>query len=143
MKNSAVIGGFCGDEAKARVVHWMAKDYKYTIRWAGSSNAGHTIYHNGQKIVRHLLPSADFSVPNQHAVLASGMVINPDELLQEVNETEAMFPGSAKRIIVDPDAFVYHRQEKVLLKLLRPVFLQKLRLNALMGLFLLNKENLR
>ena len=61
-KNAAVIGIFLGDEAKARSIHWMAKDYKYICRWSGSSNAGHTLYHNGQKIVRHLLPSADFSI---------------------------------------------------------------------------------
>ncbi len=115
-RNAAVIGSFFGDEAKARVIHWMAKDFKYIVRFSGSSNAGHTLYHKGQKIVRHLLPSADFSLPEQYAVLASGMVINPNELLQEVEETEAMFPGSAKRIIVDPDAFVilpdYLEQDK-------------------------------
>lgn len=104
-KNVAVIGGFLGDEAKARITHWMAKNYKYIIRFGGSSNAGHTIYHQGKKIVRHLLPSADFSV-NNFAFLASGMVINPDELLKEVQETENMFPGAGSRIIVDPDAFL-------------------------------------
>lgn len=105
-QNAAVIGSFFGDEAKARVVHWLAKDYKYIVRFSGSSNAGHTLYHQGQKIVRHLLPSADFSLKDQYAVLASGMVINPTELLKEVQETEEMFPGAASRIIVDPDAFV-------------------------------------
>lgn len=105
-RNAAVIGSFFGDEAKARVIHWMAKDYKYIVRFSGSSNAGHTLYHKGQKIVRHLLPSADFSLKEQVAVLAAGMVINPNELLQEVKDTEAMFPGAAARIIVDPDAFV-------------------------------------
>lgn len=105
MTNAAVIGSFFGDEAKARIVHWLAPKYKYIIRFSGSSNAGHTIYKNGKKIVRHLLPSADFTV-NNYAVLASGMVINTKELLKEVQDTENMFPGSSKRIIVDPDAFV-------------------------------------
>lgn len=108
-KNIAIIGGFCGDEAKSRAVHWLAKDYKYIVRFSGSSNAGHTLYHNGIKIVRHLLPSADFSI-NNYAVLGSGMVINPEELLQEVKDSELMFPGCAKRVIVDPDAFVITKQ---------------------------------
>ena len=106
IKRSAIIGNFFGDEAKARFVHFFAKDYKYIVRFSGSSNAGHTIYDNGKKIVRHLIPCADFSQKHNHAFLASNMVINPEELLKEVLETEEMFPGSAKRIIVDPDVFL-------------------------------------
>lgn len=105
MKNIAVIGAFFGDEGKARVINYLAKDYKYVVRFGGGSNAGHTLYQNNVKIVRHLLPSADFTA-NQYAVLASGMVINPSELLKEVKESEKLFPGCAKKIIVDPDAFV-------------------------------------
>ena len=104
-KNIAVLGTSYGDEGKARIVHWMAKNYNWVLRFGGSSNAGHTIYHNGTKIVRHLLPSADFAAGNK-AFLGSGMVINPDELLAEVEQTEIQFPGSASRIYVDPDAFV-------------------------------------
>lgn len=106
MNSIAIFGVFMGDEAKARVTHWMAKDYDYIVRFGGSSNAGHTIYDNGLKIVRHLIPSADFSALNNKAFLGSGMVINVEELLSEVKDTENMFPGAASRIIVDPDAFV-------------------------------------
>ena len=96
MKNIAVIGAFFGDEGKARVINYLAKDYKYVVRFGGGSNAGHTLYQNNVKIVRHLLPSADFTA-NQYAVLASGMVINPSELLKEVKESEKLFPGCAKK----------------------------------------------
>jgi adenylosuccinate synthase len=106
MSNIAVFGTQFGDEAKSRTANWLAKQYDWVIRVSGSSNAGHTLYHQGHKIVRHLLPSADFSIPTQKAFLGSGMVINLDELLQEVLETEKLFPGAASRIIVDPDAFV-------------------------------------
>ncbi len=105
MKNIAVIGGQIGDESKARVIYWMAKSFDYTIRFSGSANCGHTIYDDGKKIVRHLLPSANFSLGNR-AFLGSGMVINPDELLEEVQETLKQFPNAASNIIVDPDAFV-------------------------------------
>jgi len=109
--NIAVIGAQLGDEAKARTVHWFSQhnhNRHYVIRWSGGANAGHTLYHNGKKIVRHLLPSADFSNPDCHAFLGSGMVINLEELLQEVKDTDAMFPGAGApyRITVDPDAFV-------------------------------------
>lgn len=105
MNNIAVFGAQFGDEGKARVIHHLAKDYDVVVRFSAGGNAGHTIYHKGTKIVRHLLPSADFSIPNQKAFLGSGMVINLDNLLKEVKETEALFPGAPKRIIVDPDAF--------------------------------------
>lgn len=103
-KNIAVFGAFYGDEAKARFCHWSAKDFDYFIRFSGSSNCGHTIYDNNVKIVRHLIPSADFNF--NKAFLGSGMVINPDELLKEVEDTIKLFPDAATKIIVDPDAFV-------------------------------------
>lgn len=104
-RNAAIVGAFFGDESKARVTNYLAKNYKYIVRFNGSSNSGHTFYYRGTKIVRHLLPSADFS-HNNHAVLSSNMVINPEDLLKEVRETCDMFPEAAKRIIVDPNAFV-------------------------------------
>jgi len=104
--NIAVFGSQKGDEGKARIVNYFAKDFDYIIRFSGSGNAGHTIHHNDKKIIRHLIPSADFSNPKNKAFLGAGMVIYLEDLLQEVKETEEMFPGSAARIIVDPDAFV-------------------------------------
>lgn len=38
------------------------------------------------------------------------MVINPSELLKEVQDSEVLFPGSAKKVIVDPDAFVITKE---------------------------------
>lgn len=105
-KNIAVFGAQYGDEAKARSINWLSKDFEIIVRISGGQNAGHTFYHNGIKIVRHQIPSADFSIPTQKAFLASGMVINLESLLEEVKKTEELFPGSASRIIVDPDAFV-------------------------------------
>ena len=109
-KNSAIIGGFFGDEAKARIANWMAKNFRYVVRFSGSSNAGHTFYYNGQKIVRHLLPSVDFSIKEHFAFLGSGMAINPEELIKEIKENEAIFPNIADKIIVDPDAFVITKE---------------------------------
>lgn len=106
MANIAILGANWGDEAKAKCTHYFSPHYSYIVRFSSGSNSGHTLYHNGQKIVRHLIPSADFSQPHTHAFLGAGMVIDLEELLTEVLETETWFPGSAQRIIVDPDAFV-------------------------------------
>jgi adenylosuccinate synthase len=105
-ENIAVLGCQIGDEAKARCANYFARDFDYIVRFGSSGNAGHTIYHEGKKIVRHLLPSADFSTPRNKSFLGAGMVIHLEDLLKEVKETEEMFAGSAARIIVDPDAFV-------------------------------------
>lgn len=105
-KNVAVLGSQFGDEAKAKIAHSMAKDFRYVVRFSGSSNAGHTIYHEGQKVVRRLLPAADFSFKDHYAFLGAGMVINPDELIKEIYENKKIFPELAKQVIVDPNAFV-------------------------------------
>lgn len=115
-KNVAVLGAQFGDEAKARAANWLAKDFRFLARFSGSSNAGHTIYFEGKKIVRRLLPAADFSIKDQFAFLAAGMVINPYELITEIKENQEVFPELAKRVIIDPNAFVItdkHIQEDV------------------------------
>jgi adenylosuccinate synthase len=109
-KNTAIIGAFFGDEAKARITNYLAKDYRFVVRFNGSSNSGHTLYYNNKKIVRHLLPSADFSQPDNYAFLSSNMVINPDDLLKEIQETCTTFPNAASRIIIDPNAFVITKE---------------------------------
>jgi adenylosuccinate synthase len=105
-KHAAVVGAQFGDEGKARVINWLAKDYDVIVRYSGSSNAGHTLYYKGNKIVRHLIPSADFSISNQLAFLGSDMVINPEELLEEIKSNSNLFPNIGKQIIVDPDSFI-------------------------------------
>jgi adenylosuccinate synthase len=108
--NIAILDAAFGDNGKGRAtLYWSQHKYHqrhYVVRFGGGANCGHTLYHNGVKIVRHLLPSTDFSNPDAHAFLASGVAIDPDAFLQEVQETEELFPGAAARTIVDPDAFV-------------------------------------
>lgn len=109
--NVAIVGDFFGDEAKAAITNYLCKDnFRYVVRFSGSSNAGHTLYHKGQKIVRHLIPSADFSIKDQFAFLGSDMVINPEELLKEIKDNMNVFPNMAKQIIVDPDAFLITKE---------------------------------
>lgn len=104
--NIAILGQNFGDEGKGAAVHHLCSTFDFGIRTSGGNNAGHTIYYNGKKLIRHLVPSVDFSLPNIKAFLGSGMVINPTDLLKEVQDIETTFPGAAKRIYVDPDAFV-------------------------------------
>lgn len=106
--NIAILGMFFGDESKAKFTHHFAKENPkdvVCIRPSGGSNAGHTIYENGKKIVRRLVPSANFRLGNK-AFLGSSMVLNIDTLLQEIIKVEEHCPGSASNIYIDPDAFL-------------------------------------
>jgi adenylosuccinate synthase len=74
-----------GDEAKGKIVAHLAKNknYNFVCRWAGGSNAGHTIYVDGKKYVTHLIPSGIFyGIPS---------IIGPDCVLNENKFTEELF----------------------------------------------------
>ena len=45
-----------GDTGKGKVAHALAKNYDMVLRYNGGANAGHTVYHNGKKIVTHQVP---------------------------------------------------------------------------------------
>ena len=114
MRNIAVIGIQLGDEGKGKVVHSFSKNYDWVIRWSGGANCGHTIYVDGKKFVHHLVPSIDFNNSKAKGFLASGMVIDLQELYDELLSLEKEIPGIASRIVVDPDAFLVlpaHKEE--------------------------------
>jgi len=106
MKNVAVLDVFLGDNGKGKIVHDFSPDFDFVIRFSGSSNCGHVIYRDGKKYNHHLLPSTDYRVKTTKSFLGFGMVINPNELLEEILTMEQDFPGVGKSIIVDPDTFV-------------------------------------
>ena len=81
-KVDIVIGAQWGDEGKGKWVQRLAHSYELVVRFQGGDNAGHTIYHRGDKFVLHHLPSAILA-PQINCVLAAGMVINPAALVQE------------------------------------------------------------
>jgi adenylosuccinate synthase len=78
-----VVGLQWGDEGKGKIVDAMSVDYDIVARYQGGSNAGHTIYIDDVKYVLHSIPSGILR-PNCKAVIAHGCVINPDELVQEI-----------------------------------------------------------
>ena len=75
-----------GDCGKGKVTHHLAKsgDYTHVVRYNGGHNAGHTIYHDGKKFVTHAIPCGVFF--GIKSVIGPGCVINPDRLLQEMQE---------------------------------------------------------
>lgn len=78
-----VVGAQWGDEGKGKVVDLLAEEADVIVRFQGGSNAGHTIVVGGEKIVLHLIPSG-ILYPEKRCVIGNGVVIDPAELLEEM-----------------------------------------------------------
>jgi adenylosuccinate synthase len=79
-----VIGSQWGDEGKGKITNYLSEKADMVIRFQGGNNAGHTIVFDGKKFGLKLLPSGIFNEKIKN-VLANGMVINPEALLNELN----------------------------------------------------------
>jgi len=79
-----VLGLSWGDEGKGKVTKSLLEEDEYThcMRFNGGGNAGHTVYHNGVKIVTHLIPAGVFyGIPS---IIGPGCVINIRKFFEEI-----------------------------------------------------------
>jgi len=88
MSVTAVVGINWGDEGKGRVVDYLAQEADMVVRFQGGANAGHTVINEHGKFKLHLLPSGVFN-PRALNVLGTGMVVDPEALVAEINEVVA------------------------------------------------------
>lgn len=103
MSSIAVLGCIWGDEAKAKIVDVLASDSDMIIRFQGGSNAGHTICVGKDKYVFHLVPSGILH-PDKVCVLASGVVIDPFELINEIENLKKSNVVFDNRLFIDSRA---------------------------------------
>lgn len=84
MRADVVIGLQYGDEAKGKVTSELIDmvHYDYVLRFNGGCNAGHTIYHDGQKYITHHIPAGVFH--GVKSVIGPGCVVNLEKLLEEI-----------------------------------------------------------
>ena len=75
-----------GDCGKGKVSHHLCKtnDYTHVIRYNGGCNAGHTIYHKGEKFVTHHIPCGVFF--GVRSIIGPGCVVNTTQFLSEIEE---------------------------------------------------------
>ncbi len=101
-----------GDTGKGKVAHALAKDYDMVLRYNGGANAGHTVYHNGQKIVTHQVPiGVLFGIPS---VIGLGCVVDTGKLQDEIRELNSVGINTKGLIFIDKRAHVVqskHREE--------------------------------
>ena len=112
MKSVVVVGAQWGDEGKGKVVDYLAGSFDYVARVAGGHNAGHTVIIGSEKHILQLIPCGILR-PNRHAVIGTGVVVDPAAL---VNEIETLSRGGidvAGRLHISNRAhliFPYHRE---------------------------------
>lgn len=88
MAGIVVVGAQWGDEGKGKVVDVFSSQADYVVRYQGGANAGHTLVVNGQKTVLHLIPSGILH-PKATCIIASGVVIDIELILKEINALKA------------------------------------------------------
>ncbi|NQT65163.1 MAG: adenylosuccinate synthetase, partial [FCB group bacterium] len=101
MYSTAVLGCAWGDEAKAKIVDVLAKDADYIVRFQGGNNAGHTIKLKDKKYVFHLVPSG-ILYPEKTCLIGSGVVIDPFQLLAEMDGLRLQGISFENRFFIDP-----------------------------------------
>ena len=88
-----------GDEGKGKLIDRLAVSADLVVRYQGGHNAGHTIMHEGRKIVLHLLPSGLLN-PRIQCVIAHGVMLSPDALFDELDMLGA---GILTRLVISDD----------------------------------------
>jgi adenylosuccinate synthase len=112
MPVSAVLGLQWGDEGKGKIVDHLASRADYVVRYHGGNNAGHTVVVGTKKFFFRLIPSGIFH-KNACAIIANGVVIDPEVLIGEMNILEKEGVNLKKKLIISPRAHLilpYHKE---------------------------------
>jgi adenylosuccinate synthase len=111
MPATVILGAQWGDEGKGRVTDVFAQDADYVVRYQGGNNAGHTLIIGDQRFALSLIPSG-VMYPSSTPVIASGVVIDPQVLLDEIDMLESRGIDTS-RLRVSSNAHLimpYHRK---------------------------------
>lgn len=110
LANVIVIGAQWGDEGKGKITDLLSKSADVVVRSQGGVNAGHTVVVKDQKFKLHLIPSG-ILYPDTECIIGSGTVIDPQELLEEIDQLKAL-NVSTDNLFISQTAHVtmpYHR----------------------------------
>jgi adenylosuccinate synthase len=110
LANVIVIGAQWGDEGKGKITDLLSRSADVVVRSQGGVNAGHTIVVRGQTFKLHLIPSG-ILYPDTECIIGSGTVIDPQVVLKEIAQLEAL-GVSIRNLMISQTAHVtmpYHR----------------------------------
>ncbi len=109
MANVIVVGTQWGDEGKGKITDLLSRSADVVVRYQGGNNAGHTIVVNDRTFKLHLIPSG-ILYPETDCMIASGTVIDPKVLIEELDALEQL-GISTKRLYISETAHItmpYH-----------------------------------
>ncbi len=92
---TVLVGAQWGDEGKGKWIDYFADNIDFVVRYQGGSNAGHTIYVQGEKFVLHQIPSGIFQEKSISA-MAAGVVVDPIGLAHEIEQLRS-------KVTITPD----------------------------------------
>ncbi|MCE5199038.1 MAG: adenylosuccinate synthase [Armatimonadota bacterium] len=110
MANVVVVGLLWGDEAKGKIVDYLAQDADYVVRYNGGNNAGHTVVVDDQVYKFHTVPVGILN-GGVSPIIADGVVLDPQVFAGEIAELKERGVDTG-RIKVSANAHVllpYHR----------------------------------
>ncbi|MEO1171605.1 MAG: adenylosuccinate synthase [Myxococcota bacterium] len=87
MPSVVLVGAQWGDEGKGKITDYIAESADAVVRYQGGNNAGHTIVVGESTYKFHLIPSGVL-YSETTCVLGNGVVIDPEELIRELDELE-------------------------------------------------------
>jgi len=88
MSVTVTVGCQWGDEGKGRVVDVLAEKADVVVRFAGGSNAGHTVVAEGKTVKLHIIPSGILR-KDLICLVGDGVVVNPGVVCAELDALEA------------------------------------------------------
>lgn len=110
MSNVVVVGMQWGDEAKGKVVDYLAQNADFVVRYNGGNNAGHTVVIGDDVFKFHTVP---VGVLNEGvtAVITDGVVLDPAVFVGELDGLKARgIPADRIRISANAHVLMpYHR----------------------------------
>jgi adenylosuccinate synthase len=111
MRNLAVIGAQWGDEGKGKIVDLLCESFDVVARYQGGHNAGHTVKFGAKHYSLRLIPSGILHA-DKLCILGNGMVIDPEALLDEIEQLRGLGVTIEQNLKISDSAHVilpYHK----------------------------------
>lgn len=105
MPSKVVIGAQWGDEGKGKVVDILAENSNVVVRSQGGNNAGHTIKQKEKTYKLKSIPSG-ILYPKVCCYIGSGVVLNPESVLEEIKELESQNIKIENNLKIDSRAHI-------------------------------------
>jgi adenylosuccinate synthase len=102
---TCVIGLQWGDEAKGKLVDILTEKHEIVVRYAGGSNAGHTVVSGGQTWKLSLIPSGILR-DGVACVVTGGVVLDPASVIAEIDGLESRGVTVAGKLRISDRAHV-------------------------------------